>query len=217
MTQATWQARPRPSGINSNYKAHPIFNAVSGHENAKMHVQTMFDEVIPQLVSADARYYIIGIKNGAENFINYMDAKLQAKIDHELSTKVAAMAFIQPTHDPLRVKSWPFQIYMQQNGSSWVASGKSRGSFISKSTAMDRMQSDRLSVHSPSPEAVEESESTAVDKTQDWDVDSVVRDEEADLPVSCSTYSGGTYDDSMILPEMMESVLEFLREKGISH
>jgi len=217
MTQATWQARPRPSGSNSNYKAHPVFNAIPGHETAKKHLQTMFDEVIPQLVSEDARYYIIGIKDGAENFINYMAAKLQAKIDHELSTKVAAMAFIQPTHDPLRVKSWPFQIYMQQNGRSWVASGKAKGSFISRSTAMDRMQSDRLSVHSPSPEAVEESESTAIEGMQDWDADSIAVDEEADLPVSCTTYSAGAYDDSMILPGMMGSVLDFLREKGISH
>ncbi|KAI4679773.1 uncharacterized protein J4E84_008296 [Alternaria hordeiaustralica] len=74
MTLRSWSAMPRKSIAHDMVRIRDNENRVPGHENAKKHVKTVFDEVIcnPDRVAADAEVYVIAIEDGTESILNLL-------------------------------------------------------------------------------------------------------------------------------------------------
>jgi hypothetical protein len=74
MTLRSWSAMPRKSIAHDMVRIHDGENRVPGHEDAKKHVKTVFDQVIcnPDRVAADAEVYVIAIEDGTESILNLL-------------------------------------------------------------------------------------------------------------------------------------------------
>lgn len=105
MSEVTWLARPKAKVTDQSIEINDKYNRVAGHENPQKHVNTVLEHVIPELVKWDARIWIVGIGDGAEYFVNYMDAKVNNEVKKVWQGKhLKGMAFVEPSHDPESVR-----------------------------------------------------------------------------------------------------------------
>ena len=72
MSQSAWLGRKRASAIAPPFEIRDA-NYVKGHENPESHIRTMLGEFIPGLVAKDARLYVIGLSDGGESVLKYMN------------------------------------------------------------------------------------------------------------------------------------------------
>ena len=159
MTQKTWMARPRTSAVEAAVKIDVVscespriilctpllnfsqaYNRIPGHQTPYEHVVTVFDHLIPQLVNSDVRLWIVGIADGAENFIYYMDSKLAADPKAVIGGLVSGMAFMEPTHDPAKLQSDAMKVFLHSHGKCWIKSSKLMGTWINAPGAMKRIK-----------------------------------------------------------------------------
>jgi hypothetical protein len=75
MTLRSWSAMPRMSVAHDMVRIHDKENRVPGHENAKKHIKTVFDQFVynPDCVAADAEVYVIAIEDGTENILSLLN------------------------------------------------------------------------------------------------------------------------------------------------
>ncbi len=73
MTIASWNALPRETGVGNAMRIDPVKNHIPGNENTKEHIKTVFEEVLGKLVRQDAVIDLIGIGEGAEEAVGYLD------------------------------------------------------------------------------------------------------------------------------------------------
>ena len=130
MTQVTWMARDKPSAVSDFYKVHKEHNRIPGHKSSEEHLETVFEHVLPQLLRDDARMWIVGITDGAENFIKYMDAKYVADCNATICNAVQAMAFMEPTHVAEMVQDGIFKNELYAVGKCYIKSSKPKGEFL---------------------------------------------------------------------------------------
>lgn len=76
------------------------WSKVPGHGSAQEHVETVLERVLPQLVPDNTRIWIVGISDGAEMLVNYMEAKLTEPGRDKIipGRKVKAIALMNSTH-----------------------------------------------------------------------------------------------------------------------
>ena len=142
MNHKTWLARAKDHALQSDIEIHPVHNSVPGHTSPEEHITTVFEHVIPQLLGADhsdVRLWIVGITDGAEHFVNYMDAKLAANRDAVIGGAVEAIALMQPTHEPKRLDSEAFRIFLEVYGRSWVLSSQPKGKILNFPSAYQKI------------------------------------------------------------------------------
>ena len=130
MTQTTWMARDRPHGLSTAHQIHEVYNRIPGHQTPEEHVRTVFDQVLPKLLHPKARYWIVGLMDGAEHFVKYMDGKLVVNIDHDLGERVSGFAFMQPTHDPVKVETETMRRSLHTFGKCWIKCDAPKGRFL---------------------------------------------------------------------------------------
>ncbi|KAL9102680.1 MAG: hypothetical protein Q9163_002202 [Psora crenata] len=73
MTIRSWNALPRKNGVSGVMRRDPIKNRVQGHENVSEHVKRVF-EFIHQKTDKAAKIDVVGISEGAEESVKYLDA-----------------------------------------------------------------------------------------------------------------------------------------------
>ncbi|EMC98049.1 hypothetical protein BAUCODRAFT_67235, partial [Baudoinia panamericana UAMH 10762] len=132
-TLQSWLARPKPSAVHDHIRIDPVHNYVEGHKTPEAHVRTVFDTVIPYITRADVRLHIIGISDGAEAVLKFLDAKFATDGDGELSKQLEAVALIQPTHKPTDLKCEKLSSFLAAQGGrakAWVLSGKPKGQLL---------------------------------------------------------------------------------------
>ena len=133
MTLPTWNARKRPSAISKPYAINTNHNLVPGHTNAQEHISTVFDHVIPQMVKDDVNLYVIGITDGAENFIHWFDRN--ADVEGSMSNNIWAMAFTEPSHDTKAIINSTTKLVLSHRARSWIKSPKPLAEFINSPNA----------------------------------------------------------------------------------
>jgi len=138
MTWATWSARHRSSAIAKGFVVDDVYNRVPGHSCPEEHIATMFDKVIPQLVRGDTKLYVLGITDGAERFINWMDAALEHDLNGGIANQVHAMAFTEPTHLPSAIHEAMGSALMNF-GRAWIKSERELGTWINSPNAMKKI------------------------------------------------------------------------------
>lgn len=73
MTVARWNALPRKTGVGNPMRIDAVKNRIPGNKNAKEHVKSVFEEVLGKLAEQDAVIDLIGVGDGAEEAVGYLD------------------------------------------------------------------------------------------------------------------------------------------------
>ena len=73
MSIASWNALPRKTGVGNSMRIDPVKNHIPGNENTKEHVRSVFEEVLGKLARQDAMIDLIGVGEGAEEAVSYLD------------------------------------------------------------------------------------------------------------------------------------------------
>ena len=73
MSITSWNALPRKTGVSGTMRMDPVKNRVLGHANVAQHVQGVFEMVL-ETARKDAKIDIIGLGDGAEEAVKYLDA-----------------------------------------------------------------------------------------------------------------------------------------------
>ena len=73
MTIASWNALPRKTGVGNPMRIDTIKNHIPGNNNIKEHVKSIFEEVLGKLARQDAVIDLIGLGEGAEEMVGYLD------------------------------------------------------------------------------------------------------------------------------------------------
>ena len=69
---ASWNGLPRKSGVRGPMRIDPVKNHIPGNEDVKAHVKSVF-EVIGKMAREDAVVDVIGLGDGAEEAVEYLD------------------------------------------------------------------------------------------------------------------------------------------------
>ena len=77
MTTATWMALPRKTAVDGGMKLDPVKNKVEGHRTAKEHVASVM-EYVGEAMKGGAKVEIIGMGEGAEEVVRFLDANWKA-------------------------------------------------------------------------------------------------------------------------------------------
>ena len=86
MTQQTWNALPRKTGVSSPYKLDPEKNYVKGHKTVGEHVESVFEWVRTE-ADEGARIDIVVVGDSIEEVARYLETRWG-----EWKTKVEAVA-----------------------------------------------------------------------------------------------------------------------------
>ncbi|KAK5164356.1 uncharacterized protein LTR77_010052 [Saxophila tyrrhenica] len=223
MSWPAWSARKRASAIAKGFVIDEEYNRVPGHSHPEEHIATMFEKVIPQLIRKDAKLYVLGVTDGAERFIKWAGAALEANPDSGIANQVHAMAFTEPTHNPGEVQV-SLRVRMLHAGRAWVRSTVPLGTYINSPGATAE---DRLKIGKAAKEKAEEEEegpkemaSNAGNKITHNDHDEATPEEPVDLTDSATSLTHmeaspskshiSNYDDDFVeMRALSESIEQF--------
>ena len=145
MTWPTWRARPREHALGEDYLIDNEQNRIEGHNDAYEHITTCFDSILPQILHHDAQLYVVAVSTSAEYFIDWYESRhciMEDSFDGHgdkpgISSRIAAMAFMEPTHDATKVTCKTIETMLSEKGKQWVKSSKPLGTLLNapKTTA----------------------------------------------------------------------------------
>lgn len=73
MTTANWNALPRKTGVGNPMRIDAVRNRIPGNRSTKEHIKSVFEEVLGKLARQDAVIDVIGLGEGAEDAVGYLD------------------------------------------------------------------------------------------------------------------------------------------------
>ncbi|KAK1055587.1 hypothetical protein LTR74_015552 [Friedmanniomyces endolithicus] len=125
MSQDTWLARPKTWAMGESIDIDEVHNRVPGHENPGAHIRSVLENLIAAITNENVRLYFIGLSDGGEHLLKYLDGKLFADHEAPIGANLEAVALIQPTHLPHQLKSVSLGHFLAGPGArSWVSSDK---------------------------------------------------------------------------------------------
>lgn len=142
LSQPTWLARPKPTALDDPIRIDPVHNRVPGHETPEAHVNSIFEHVLPRITRPDVRLYIVGLSEGGEAVLQYLDEKLSTDAQALIGEKLEAVVLIQPTHRPGEVKSESLANFLAVRGRSWIVSEKPKGMLVNVPNFGGQMMAD---------------------------------------------------------------------------
>ena len=72
VTMASWNGLPRKTGVSGPMRIDPVKNHIPGNEDVKAHVKSVF-EMVGKMARDDAILDVIGLGDGAEEAVEYLD------------------------------------------------------------------------------------------------------------------------------------------------
>ncbi|KAL6713584.1 hypothetical protein ACLMJK_009049 [Lecanora helva] len=72
LTLKSWNSLPRKTGVSPPMKIDPVKNHIPGNHDGKEHVESVF-EAVAKLAKADVKINVIGLSEGAEYAVQYLD------------------------------------------------------------------------------------------------------------------------------------------------
>jgi len=129
MSQAAWLGRPRKDALSDPFRIDPVHNRVKGHETPDAHIASILSSLSPKIVRKDVRFYFVGLSEGGEAMLNYLDEALQDA--GAIGDNLEAIALVQPTHVPSQLESPALATLLAARGRSWVmSSGQPKGTLL---------------------------------------------------------------------------------------
>jgi hypothetical protein len=119
MTLQSWQAMPRASLAHPATQEHPVYNSAEGNRNKAEHLTFIFERILKDSAWArqDAEIYIIGILNGGEEVLSYLN-----KNWNFWAPRVAGIA-LTSVFTKRQTLSWEFIQFLRDRARNWKISG----------------------------------------------------------------------------------------------
>lgn len=132
MAQPTWMARPKKMALDDHIRIDPVHNRVPGHKTPEAHIASVFDHVIQKITRKDVRLYVVGLSDGGEDMLKYLDSKFMADAQDPLGDMLEAIALIQPpNYLPDQLKSESLANFLAgPRGRSWVMDEAPKGTLL---------------------------------------------------------------------------------------
>lgn len=221
MGQHTWLARQKRNAVDDSIRIDPEYNRVQGHHSVDEHVKSIMEAIVPSIVAEEARIFLVGLSEGGEAIIKWLDKKLTAadRSGSFIGDRLAAVALTQPTHMHAELKSPALVQFLASSGRSWIISQEPKGKML----AFPEAVKPTLDY---APPAVEETDGqVASTPTKPKDTSIVVTEPEteeeevdwyANEVVSCVTLSSGESQyTECIFPNIVDDVLAFFKEISV--
>lgn len=113
MTQRTWDMRERENLTAPPRQVNDTYNRVTGHHRPQEHVNTVLEHVIIPITKWNCNIYVVGITDGAERFMEYMDATVpDPNFKIFPGRNVKGIAFIESSHNQEKVSKHPHNLPM---------------------------------------------------------------------------------------------------------
>ncbi|KAK8234319.1 hypothetical protein HDK77DRAFT_310459 [Phyllosticta capitalensis] len=124
MTRQTWNSQPRKSAIHPVPTWDPEFNSIEGNRTVVEHVKFAFDNIVnnPEWVSRDANVYIIGVGNGGDAVIEFLDSEWTT-----YKERVAAIALTDPSPIRESLKDHDFAAFLHHRARGLVPNEQPAG------------------------------------------------------------------------------------------
>lgn len=119
MTLQSWQAMPRASLAHPATQEHPVYNSAEGNRNKAEHLAFIFERILKDSAWArqDAEIYIIGILNGGEEVLSYLNKNWDF-----WAPRIAAIA-LTSVFTKRQTLSWEFIQFLRDRARNWKISG----------------------------------------------------------------------------------------------
>ncbi|CAD6585557.1 MAG: hypothetical protein ASARMPRED_002192 [Alectoria sarmentosa] len=101
MTIASWNALPRRTGVGNPMRIDPVKNRIPGNGNTKEHVQSVFEEVLGKLARQDAVINLIGLGEGAEEAVGYLEQNWR-RWDSKVKAICVGLGFVWRVGDDIQ-------------------------------------------------------------------------------------------------------------------
>jgi hypothetical protein len=188
LSHESWEALPRQSLYHDTVKADEEHNFVDGSRSRDEHVATVFKDIIlnTQYVAYDAELYIIGICEGSNTIIKFLNENWVA-----LGSRVKAAAWVHPHIVPEELKP-TLAAFIEHRTRSWMLSGAPQDTCVG------------MPSHEVKPERPE------FGAPRNWEDQDNDKEEEM---VYCPTFSGGEDEwTECIFPKVQRSMFEFFTD-----
>ncbi|KAM3421992.1 hypothetical protein BST61_g2369 [Cercospora zeina] len=130
LTLASWQSRSRPTAISGPCKIEPKYNSIPGHENPRKHVETVLQQILPQITAEKARLHIIAIGDGTAATVDAIDHSILAQDRFIVGGGILeSIALIGATHEHEKV-SQSLQTFLASTGKGWVQGEELKGTIV---------------------------------------------------------------------------------------
>ncbi len=157
MTTVAWDALPRKSATHPMPRVHPVHNRIPGNKTAEDHVAFVFDKVVgsPEFVNPDAQIYIVGLGDGGDEVIKYLEKNCTfSSLDYIATTQtnnttgshrrgptIAALALTAPTPlrpsiSPIPLTNRPFLTFLSNRARAWLVSHFPLGTPLANAAAI---------------------------------------------------------------------------------
>lgn len=103
---AMWNALPQSSAVEPPYYMHPAKNTIPGNRDPDEHVSYILNHVVEQLASPEAKLYVIGVSEGANAFMRFIDEKENWEKWGSRLDAFAAVACFEDTRGAGEYKQW---------------------------------------------------------------------------------------------------------------
>ncbi|KAI6817484.1 hypothetical protein KC327_g14348 [Hortaea werneckii] len=131
MSQAEWLGRPKPTALSDHYRIDDDHNRVPCHKTPEQHVATVFEQIIPAITREDVRLYVVGLSDGGEALLKFLDRKFHADPQDDMGKLIEAIALIEPTHDPKQLESVALATFLAgRRCRAYVMSQEPKGSLV---------------------------------------------------------------------------------------
>lgn len=119
MTTQSWQAIPQSSLVYPGVQEHPLHNSVKGTRDRTEHCQFIFEKILkdPNLVREDAEIYLVGILNGGEVALKYLNANWDF-----WKSRIKAVA-LTSVFTKRQTLSWEMIQFLRDRARNWKISG----------------------------------------------------------------------------------------------
>lgn len=119
MTMQSWQAMPRSSHAYPGVQEDPLHNSVEGTRDRTEHCHFIFEKILknPDLVREDAEIYLVGILNGGEVALQYLNANWDF-----WKSRIQAVA-LTSVFTKRQTLSWQLIQFLRDRARNWKISG----------------------------------------------------------------------------------------------
>nr|POE90093.1 hypothetical protein CFP56_20560 [Quercus suber] len=204
MTLISWRDRRRQSATDDAFRIDDEHNLLRNHRDAYAHLQSFFDHVLPEIINAQAKLYVIGIADGADNLVQF----LTRRQEYLREGRVLGVVFVQPMPDA--TESSIVSDFLAKHGRSWVSSEEPRGQLIqlperaSKTLHWDGVDS---TMGKATDIASNETPTSDEQPSSDYERIEPIKPD----PVLCPTFSCGFTDVAeLTFPSVMDEAVKFL-------
>lgn len=117
VTFATWGCLPRKTAVHGPMRIDDVENRAPQNASLPEHVRYVFEEVVRKMTAEDAQIFVIGLTDGADEALTYLNDNWSA-----WSSRIGALALANPLHLPSEITNRTFAAFLRARARSYLTS-----------------------------------------------------------------------------------------------